>query len=261
MTLTVLLAHQAVVIALLMVAGWLVTIPLKNVGLIDVLWAPGFAVLAGVSLYVGNGWAPRSALLLVLTGLWALRLGGYLGWRNIGKPEDRRYAEFRRYFAPGYWWKSLFQAFGLQGTLMLVVGAPITAAALAPSPAAWTLLDGAGVLVFAAGFFFEAVGDWQLVRFKADPASAGQVLERGLWRYSRHPNYFGNFLIWWGIGLVGLSTGAAGAAALLGPAIMTGLLLKVSGVALLEKDIGDRRPAYADYIARTNAFFPGPPRG
>ncbi len=260
MTLPVLLAHQAAVIALLMVAVWLISIPIKNVGIIDIIWAPGFAVLAGASLYVGAGWVPREQLMLALTGLWGLRLGGYLGWRNIGKPEDRRYQNFRERFAPGYWWKSLFQAFGLQGTLMLVVGAPVTAVALSPTPAAWTLLDGLGVAVFAAGWLCEALADLQLARFKADPASKGQVMDRGLWRYSRHPNYFGNFLIWWGIGLVGLSTGTAGAIALLGPAIMTFLLLKVSGVALLEHDIAERRPAYADYIRRTSAFFPRPPK-
>jgi hypothetical protein len=121
------------------------------------------------------------------------------------------------------------------------------------------LLDYAGVALWFIGFFFEAVGDWQLTQFKRNPANVGKVMDHGLWRYTRHPNYFGDFAIWWGFYLIALAAGAWWS--FIGPLLMTGLLLKVSGVALLEKDIGERRPGYADYIRRTNAFFPGPPKG
>ena len=120
------------------------------------------------------------------------------------------------------------------------------------------LLDAAGLLLWATGLFFEAVGDWQLARFKADPANRGQVMDRGLWRYTRHPNYFGDFCVWWGFYLLAASAGAWWS--IPGPLLMSLLLLKVSGVSLLEKDIGERRPAYAQYVRRTNAFFPGVPR-
>jgi steroid 5-alpha reductase family enzyme len=197
----------------------------------------------------------RDLLLLMLLAVWALRLSIHLTRRNWGQPEDHRYQTIRRNNEPGFRWKSLYLVFGLQGVLAWLISLPLLAAT---GPGDLGLLDLAAVCLWAIGFVFEALGDRQLARFRADPANAGRVLDSGLWRYTRHPNYFGEFCIWWSYYLFALSAG--GWWALPAPLLMTWLLLRVSGVAMLEKDIGERRPAYRSYIASTNAFFPGPPR-
>jgi steroid 5-alpha reductase family enzyme len=189
-------------------------------------------------------------------GLWGARLSGYIAWRNAGEGEDHRYQAIRARNEPHFRWKSLYLVFGLQGVLAWIVSAPLLAAIASPAPYRW--LDAAGVALFVLGFLFEAIADLQLTRFRADPANRGRVLDRGLWRYTRHPNYFGEFCIWWGFYLMALAAG--GAWTIVSPALMTILLLRVSGVALLEKDIGERRPAYRDYVAHTSAFFPWLPR-
>ncbi len=200
---------------------------------------------------------PRAQLVLVLVTVWGLRLAIYLGRRNFGHEEDRRYQKIRRRNEPGFAWKSLYLVFGLQAVLAWVISLPLLGAIAGDaSPLGW--LDYAGAALCLVGLYFEAVGDWQLTRFKANPANAGQVMDQGLWGLTRHPNYFGDFCVWWGFGLLALAAGAWWS--LVGPALMSVLLLRVSGVTLLERDIGKRRPGYAEYIRRTNAFFPGPRR-
>ncbi len=195
--------------------------------------------------------------MLVLVAVWGLRLALYLARRNFGHEEDRRYQKIRQRNEPGFTWKSLYLVFGLQAVLAWVISLPLLGAIAGDaSPLGW--LDYAGAALWLVGLYFEAVGDWQLTRFKADPANAGQVMDQGLWGLTRHPNYFGDFCVWWGFGLIALAAGAWWA--LLGPVLMSVLLLRVSGVTLLERDIGKRRPGYAEYIRRTNAFFPGPRR-
>jgi steroid 5-alpha reductase family enzyme len=162
----------------------------------------------------------------------------------------------RRRNNPGFAWKSLYLVFGLQAILAWLIAMPLMAAVAGATPVG--PLDYAGIALWALGMIFEAVGDWQLARFKADPANRGKVMDRGLWRYTRHPNYFGESCLWWGYYL--LAVAAGGWWTLFSPVLMTFLLLRVSGVALLEKDIGERRPAYRDYMRRTNAFIPGPVR-
>ncbi|HET9695105.1 MAG TPA: DUF1295 domain-containing protein, partial [Steroidobacteraceae bacterium] len=200
---------------------------------------------------------PRTVLVLTLVTLWGLRLAIYLGRRTFGHEEDRRYQAIRRRNDPGFTWKSLYLVFGLQAVLAWVISLPLLGG-VAGDPRPLGVLDGLGAALWLLGWSFESVGDWQLARFKADPANAGRVMDRGLWRYTRHPNYFGDFCVWWGFYLVALAAGAWWSIA--GPALMTVLLLRVSGVALLERDIGTRRPGYEEYVRRTNAFFPGPPR-
>lgn len=235
---------------------WLVSIPLRDVSIVDPAWGLTFALQGTVWFSLGAD-GPRAGLALALVWIWALRLGLYLGWRRRGHGEDFRYQEFRRRFGPErYWWLSLFQVFWLQGGLSALVGLTLLGGMCGDAPLG--ALDALGVLVWAFGFVFEAGGDWQLARFKADPANKGKLLTEGLWRYTRHPNYFGDFCVWWGFYLVAVSAGAWWS--LPGPLLMSVLLMRVSGVTLLEKDIGERRPAYADYVRRTNAFFPGPPR-
>jgi steroid 5-alpha reductase family enzyme len=189
-----------------------------------------------------------------MVAVWALRLSGYITWRNHGEPEDRRYQAIRAANEPGFAWKSFFIVFALQGVLAAIVATPIVVGIGSPAPL--NAVDGIGLALWALGFAFETIGDWQLARFKSDPANRGRVMDAGLWRYTRHPNYFGEATLWWGYYVVALAAG--GGWTIFSPLLMTFLLLKVSGVRLLEKDIGERRPAYADYVARTNAFFPGP---
>ncbi len=235
---------------------WLASLPLRNVSIVDSLWSLMF-LLAGLA-YAATTPAPgpRTTLVLVLVALWAVRLAAYITARNWGHGEDRRYQAIRRRNEPNFAVKSLWLVFWLQALLAWLISLPLLGAITGDSPLG--LLDALGVALYAVGLMFETVGDWQLARFKADPANAGRTMDRGLWRYTRHPNYFGDFCVWWGLYLIALSAGAWWS--FLGPLIMATLLMRVSGVTLLEKDIGKRRPDYAQYVKRTNAFFPGPPR-
>jgi len=237
---------------------WFISLPLKRASIVDPVWsllfvAAGFAYAATSGASAGG----RRTLILVLVSVWGLRLAGYLAWRAWGEPEDKRYQAMRRKQDPGFAWKSLFTVFALQGALAWIISLPLLAA-VDGSPGLG-VLDYVGTAVWFVGMVFEAGGDWQLARFLGDEANTGKVMRTGLWKYTRHPNYFGNFTIWWGMYLIALSAG--GWWSIVGPALMSYLLLKVSGVAMLERTIDSTRPKYADYIATTNAFFPGPPKG
>lgn len=241
-------------ILLLAVATWLVSLAKRDVSIVDSVWS-GLILLAG--LVYGETlpeYGPRAGWVLALALLWAARLAIYITWRNWEEPEDRRYREIRARNQPNFALKSLYLIFGLQGVMAWIVSAPLFAALAGLSKPGW--LDALGIAVVAFGFVFETAGDWQLARFKGRMENRGRVMDTGLWRYTRHPNYFGEFCVWWGFYLIALAAG--GWWAVVSPLLMSVLLLKVSGVTLLEKDIGERRPAYRDYIARTNAFFPGP---
>ncbi|RPI12584.1 MAG: DUF1295 domain-containing protein [Lysobacterales bacterium] len=237
-------------------ATWVVATLKRNVTIVDTVW-PLFFVLAAW-LYAGAHEVPdaRTALVVFVITAWGLRLATYLAWRNRGHEEDRRYAAIRSRNEPGFAWKSLYLIFGFQALLAWIVSMPLAGAITGDRPLG--ILDALGLALWAVGMVFEAGGDWQLARFKRDPANRGRVMDRGLWRYTRHPNYFGDFCVWWGCYLMALSAGAWWT--LPGPVLMSFLLMRFSGVRLLESDIGERRPEYADYARRTNAFFPGPPR-
>jgi len=244
--------------SLLLVAAffWLVSLVRNDVSIVDSLWSLMFLLVALVYAVMDGSSGPRELLILLLVAVWAMRLSVYITWRNHGQAEDYRYQEIRANNEPGFRYKSFYIVFLLQAVLAWVISLPLAAAISGQS--AIGLLDYAGCVLIVVGVFFEAVGDMQLSRFKRDPDNAGKVLDKGLWRYTRHPNYFGNFTLWWGFYLVALSAGAWWT--VISPLLMTFLLLKVSGVALLEKDISGRRPQYQQYIRRTNAFFPGMPR-
>ncbi len=238
------------------VAGWLVSLPLRNVSIVDSLWSLKF-LLCGLLYVVAQAHpGPRGYLVLALLAVWSLRLAGHITWRNRGHGEDRRYQEIRRNNEPGFAWKSLYIVFGLQALLAWIISLPLLGAAT--GQAALGPLDALGAAVWLVGFVFEAGGDLQLARFKAQPTNAGRVMDRGLWRYTRHPNYFGDFCIWWGFYAFALANGAWWSVP--GPLLMSLLLMRVSGVTLLERDIGERRPQYAEYVRRTAAFFPARPR-
>lgn len=234
---------------------WLYSRRHDDVTVVDSFWGPGFTVVALSGLLM-EGASPRGLILSLLVAAWGLRLGLYLHRRNHGKGEDARYQKIRAGYGPSFRWKSLYVVFGLQGLLISVVGLPLLAAIASDAPLG--PVDALGIALWVTGFLFESVADAQLSAFKADPSSKGRVMDRGLWRYSRHPNYFGNFCMWWGIGVVAVGVGAW--PTLVGPVIMSVLLLRVSGVSLLESTITERRPEYRDYQERTSSFFPWFPR-
>jgi len=238
---------------------WLISLRLQNSSIIDPFWSLLF-LIAAVIYYDSskNGFAERKILLLVLLLLWGIRLAGYLLWRSWGKPEDFRYQKWRAEAGSRWWWQSYFKVFVLQGILAWIISIPLLAAQHNSDSSAWPILDSVAVLVWSIGFFFEAVGDLQLARFRANVENKGKVLNTGLWRYTRHPNYFGEALIWWGYYLLALAAG--GFWTIYAPFIMTGLLLRVSGVALLEKTLVDAKPQYRQYIQTTSAFIPRFPK-
>ncbi len=241
---------------MLAIATWIVSLSKRDVSIVDSIWSLLIVLSAAVYAVKLPATGPRTCVVLALAGVWAARLAGYITWRNRGEPEDHRYQAIRKRNQPNFEWKSLYLVFGLQAVLAWIVSLPLLAAFTDPRPL--NTLDAIGIAVVVFGCAFETTGDWQLARFKADVKNRGEVMDRGLWRYTRHPNYFGEFCTWWGFYLIGLA--AHGWWTLLSPLLMSVLLLKVSGVALLEKDIGERRPAYREYITRTSAFFPGPPK-
>lgn len=238
---------------------WIASLVRHDVSLVDRTWSLFITGAAAVYFALLSAPGTRGAWMLALALAWSLRLSVYITARNWGEGEDRRYQEIRARNQPNFAFKSLYLVFALQAVLAWTVSAPFFAGMAGARPIG--ALDVIGLALAAFGIVFEAIGDWQMSRFKADPAHKGQVMDRGVWRYTRHPNYFGETCIWWGFWLVALGgAGLGGAWTIVSPILMTVLLLKVSGVSLLEKDMVERRPAYRDYIARTNAFFPGPPR-
>jgi steroid 5-alpha reductase family enzyme len=238
---------------------WLLSLALRDASIVDIWWGPGFALIAGVSWCLGSGGDPaRRALASGIVALWGLRLGGHLAWRNLGHGEDPRYQAMRRRYGARFPLVSLVTVFAFQGVLMWFVSLPVQAVHVSRGGPLGAL-DALGSALVAVGLFFETVGDLQLARFRADPANRSRVMDRGLWRYTRHPNYFGDCCVWWGLYAIAAAT-PLGAWTIASPAAMTFLLLRVSGVALLERSIGKRRPEYADYVARTSAFVPRPPR-
>jgi len=243
----------AAIVAGCMVVLWIISLVLKNVSIVDLFWGAGFVVIAWTSLWSGST-SDRSLLISGLTTLWGLRLAIYLTWRNHGRGEDPRYVAMAAPHGAAWWWRSLFIVFGLQGTLMWVISLPVQIAIGSPGPIG--LLELAATVLVLTGVAFESIGDLQLARFKADPANRGTIMNRGLWRYTRHPNYFGDAVVWWGFGLFGFATGVWWT--IIGPALMTFLLVRVSGVSMLEAMMKNR-PGYAEYVRSTSAFIPRPP--
>ena len=243
-------------ILVLSLAAWALCTARRNAGLVDIFWSLFFVASALVYAANEEQLSSRGWIVLALVLAWALRLSSYLAWRNWDEPEDRRYREMRERHQPHFALKSLYLVFGLQALLAWLISAPIFSAVSGNSPL--NIIDLAGALLVLFGIVFETAADAQLAAFKADPGNRGKVMDRGLWRYTRHPNYFGEFCVWWGFWLLALAAG--GAWTVFAPLLITFMLLRVSGVTLLEKDIAERRPAYRDYKQRTNAFFPGPPK-
>jgi len=243
----------------LMILLWLLSLALRNASIVDIFWGTGFVIVAWAAfLFTPDGFLPRKLLLAALVTIWGLRLSIHILRRNWGKPEDFRYAAWRQESGRSWWWFSFFKVFLLQGVLLWIISAPLVAAQFSPAPARLGLLDVLGVLVWAFGFYFEAAGDAQLERFKSNPANKGKLLTTGVWHYTRHPNYFGDAAQWWGYFLI--AAGAGGWWTVFSPVLMTLLLVRVSGVALLEKTLIETKPGYREYAQTTSAFVPWFPR-
>ena len=244
-----------VAVAAMMIIGWLISLAYRNVTIVDSLWGLGFVLIAWLTLGMSDGYENRKMLIAILVTLWGLRLSIYLSWRNWGKGEDPRYGSWRKKSGDQFWLISLFKVFVLQALFLWVISVVVQIGQLASTPDRLTWLDGVGTVVWLAGFTFESLGDWQLARFKSDPASKGRVMDRGLWAYTRHPNYFGEFLAWWGIFLITLSTPNSWWT-IISPMIITAVLLKMTGIPLTEQELVKNRPGYSDYVKRTSAFVP-----
>ena len=244
-------------LGVLLAAGllaWGFSLVRRNVSFVDSLWSLFFVMAAVVFALRQDTLGTRAVLVIALLTAWALRLSIHILMRNWGQPEDYRYRSIRANNEPGFKFKSLYIVFGLQAALAWFISLPLFPAI--GSATDLNLFDALAGALWLIGFLFEAGGDYQLARFRRDGKNAGDVLDTGLWKYTRHPNYFGEFCIWWAYYLFAVAAG--GWWSIVSPLVMTFLLLRVSGVALLEETIVSRRPAYADYVRRTNAFFPGP---
>ena len=235
---------------------WIVSLFKGDASIIDSLWSLIFLTMCAIWFFAHEYTTPRSVIVFALVALWAVRLSAYITWRNWGEGEDTRYQAMRRKHSPNFAVKSLFIVFVLQGLLAWIIALSLLAAVTGSRPL--NLIDASAIVLVLFGTLFESIADAQLAAFKARPDAQGSVMDTGLWRYTRHPNYFGECCVWWGFYLFALAAG--GWWSIVSPLLMTFLLLRVSGVVLLEKDIVKRRPAYREYIDRTNAFFPGIPR-
>jgi steroid 5-alpha reductase family enzyme len=251
------LLQSLLVAGVAMLALWALSLRLRDASIVDPFWGTGFVLIAWTAWASLGTPGPRPFLALALVSIWGLRLSIHLLLRRRGHGEDFRYRAMREAHGDRFWIVSLGTVFALQGAIMVLVATPVIAAAVGPASPVGPL-DAVAAAVWLVGFVFESVGDAQLAAFRRNPASRGRALDTGLWRYTRHPNYFGDALQWWGLGLLGVAAGAPWT--LVSPAVMTFLLVRVSGAFLLEKTLVETRPAYRDYVERTSAFIPWPPR-
>ena len=246
----------------LLVAGtlvWLLSLSLDDTSVVDIFWGPFFLLQAIVYALVtpDRGFIGREVLLLVLVAVWSTRLATHIAGRNAGAPEDHRYTVMRRRVGAAWRWQSLPRVFILQAILAWIIGVPLYAV-MSGGPQGWSWLDAVAVVVWAIGFTFEALGDVQLTAFIRNPANRGHTMQSGLWSVTRHPNYFGDATQWWAYWL--LAVAAGGWWSIFGPIAMTFLIVRISGVGMLERTIAQRREGYEAYMRRTSAFIPWFPR-
>ncbi len=238
---------------------WVLSLVLKDSSIVDIFWGPGIVLAGGYYFLKSGNNSIENILLLSALIFWGVRLGGYLALRNIGQPEDARYQQFRAEGGKNYWWISFFRVFLLQGIIMWIISA-IFQVAFAAGDNQISLLSIIGLFLFGTGFIFETIGDAQLYLFKKNPSNKGKVLNTGLWKYTRHPNYFGEAVLWWGFFCFALNH-VEGLYYIFAPLFMTFLLVRISGVAMLERNLKTTKPQYKDYIKNTPAFFPWWPKG
>jgi len=246
-------------VAAVMTLVWVVSLRMRDVSIVDIAWGADGALIALLTFFMTDGAPARKLLITGMVTFWGVRLALHIWWRKRGHGEDFRYAAMRAEHGRAFPVRSLFTVFLLQAVLIWVISAPVQLAALSPTPAGLVLFDYLGIGIWLVGLGIESLADHQLRNFLAIEENRGKVMDRGLWRYSRHPNYFGESLIWWGIFLVAASV-PWGWITFVSPLLMTFLLLKVSGVPMLEKGLAERRTGYREYMERTSPFVPWPPR-
>ncbi|HEX7557046.1 MAG TPA: DUF1295 domain-containing protein [Leptolinea sp.] len=257
MILTWLAVGIAIFLGMLLI--WAASVRLKNSSIVDIFWGLLFVLAAWIVFFSSpDGFFFRKILVAGMVSIWGLRLAWHVYRRNHGKPEDFRYAAWRTQHGSTWWWRSFFQIFLLQGLLAWIICWPLVPAISAASPAQLTVWDFLGLILWLIGFLFEAEGDLQLARFRTDAANKGKVLNQGLWKYTRHPNYFGDAVQWWGWFLIALGVG--GWWTIFSPILMTFLLMRVSGVVMLERTLAVEKPGYREYIEKTSSFFPWLPK-
>ncbi len=238
---------------------WILSVFLKNASIVDIFWGLSFVLVSVFYFITTPGFSARKIIVLTLVAIWGLRLSVHIFLRNLGKPEDFRYQEFRKkYGEKRYWWFSYFQVFLLQGTLVWLISAPLLAVNYFATEKPFGALDILGILLWLTGFIFEAGGDWQLNRFKSNAANKGKLLQTGFWKYTRHPNYFGDAAVWWGFAVLSMASGCY--IPVLSAVLMTWLIVKVSGVYMLERTLKNTKPGFEDYVKRTSPFFPWFPK-
>ncbi|GAP40460.1 DUF1295 domain-containing protein [Flexilinea flocculi] len=258
MTIQTIFGINLAVILVLMIILWVISLLIKNSSIVDIFWGAGFVLSVWIYFFLTpNGFQGRKLLISILATIWGLRLATHIFIRNFRKPEDSRYQKFRSDAGKTWWWRSLFQVFLLQGLLLCIISTPLLAAQIHPSPNHFIFFDFLGVIFWMIGFFFEASGDFQLAKFRANPQNKGKILDTGVWRYTRHPNYFGDSMQWWGY--FSIASAAGGWWTIFSPIIMTTLLVRVSGAKLLEKTMG-QNPKYQEYIKNTPFFIPWIPK-
>lgn len=251
--------QTSLIILSLVTLLWVWSVFIKNVSIIDIFWGLGYVIVNSLYFFSSEVYDQRKIVLLILVAIWGLRLTVYLGWRNYGKQEDYRYQEFRKKYGPErYWWFSYFQVFLLQGTLIMIISLPFLGIHSNNNVNAINLLDYIAIVFWLVGFLFETIGDYQLAKFKSNLNNKGNVLNSGLWRFTRHPNYFGDATVWFAYALFSIAAGSYWF--IIGPIIMVFLIIKVSGVALLEDTLKETKPKYKEYIQKTNSFFPWFPK-
>jgi steroid 5-alpha reductase family enzyme len=240
---------------------WLISIPLRDVSIIDMVFALIFGMIAAVSFFVGEGWETRKLLIALMLGIWGLRITVHLVRRNWGHGEDPRYTALRSWVEGdrAFYWLSLKKVFLLQGVVIWLASLPLQAGMAFSQPAALGWPAKAGIALWTLGFLFETVADHQLTRFRADPDNRGKVLSSGLWRYSRHPNYFGELCVWWGLFLVACDN-PLGLLTVIGPLVYSHLVINVTGQRTLDKKLSREKPGYREYMETTSGLIPLPPK-
>lgn len=239
---------------------WLLSLKLINTSIVDIIWGFGFVLVNWIiHLLTPEEFITQKWIINILVTLWGLRLTAHIFLRNKGKPEDFRNAAWRKQYGQKWWWYSYLQTFMLQSALMLFISAPIIHIQATSIPTNIGMVEIFGIFIWIIGFFFKNVGDIQLKKFKKDPTNKGKLLNTGVWRYTRHPNYFGDAVQWWGFYLIAAGS-TLGFLTIFSPIIMTYFLIKVSGVAMLEKSMEEKKPGYKEYMKTTNAFIPWFPK-
>lgn len=251
------LLYSSVAIFIFMVCVFVIALLKRDNSIVDIAWGIGFILVATLTFFLSPGFTWRHVLVTCAVCLWGVRLSFYIYTRNKGRGEDFRYARWRKQWGKSFLWRSFFQVFMLQGMLLVIISYPVML--LNNSEAkGFSFWDAAGVSIWLFGFLFEAIGDYQLSAFKKDPMNKGKIMTGGLWRFTRHPNYFGEATLWWGIFLIALPL-ERGWTAAIGPLLITFLLLRVSGVTMLEKKYAGN-PEFMEYARKTSPFFPWLPK-